>query len=69
MLGNIYHWGDIVIKNKLKSIRHRCELNQKNFAELLEINYGQYNRYEKQKAQPEVQIAFEILDILKKNAT
>ncbi|KJS76791.1 MAG: hypothetical protein JL56_04570 [Desulfotomaculum sp. BICA1-6] len=40
------------VKNRLKSIRHQHEMNQKQFADLLNIAYNQYNRYEKQQDQP-----------------
>jgi DNA-binding XRE family transcriptional regulator len=50
-----------MIKNKLKEIRMKeYMLNQKEFAEKLEIAQGQYNRYEKELAAPTLEIALRI---------
>ena len=50
----------VVVKNRLKSIRYRYEMKQKEFAEYLELNLSQYNRYEKQNAQPALEIVLKI---------
>ncbi|SDL21227.1 helix-turn-helix transcriptional regulator [Natronincola ferrireducens] len=54
------------VKNKLKEIRMKeYMLNQKEFAELLEINYRQYNKYENEVV-PSLQIALHIAKKLNK---
>lgn len=40
------------MKNKLKSFRHKHEMNQREFAAWLGVNYSLYNRWEKQVGQP-----------------
>jgi putative transcriptional regulator len=62
---NIYLVMFMAIKNRLKSIRHQHEMNQKEFAEYLGILYTQYNRYETQKSQPTLEIALGISEKLK----
>jgi putative transcriptional regulator len=42
------------MKNKLKYFRHKHEMNQKEFADYLGVNYQLYNRWEKQARQPNV---------------
>jgi len=54
-------------KNRLKEIRLKCQMNQKDFAELLDMDQGQLSRYENQKAQPQDKTCFEkILPRLKR---
>ncbi|TES56206.1 helix-turn-helix domain-containing protein [Halalkalibacterium halodurans] len=48
------------VKNKLKSMRHAHEMDQKQFAEKLGLRQEQYNRYERQARQPTLKIALEI---------
>lgn len=57
----------MAIKNRLKSIRHKYEMNQTEFANLLQLPYRQYNRYEKNIEQPSLQNAFKIARLLKLN--
>lgn len=53
-----------MIKNKLKTFRHKHEMNQKEFAAYLGIRYEQYNRYERQDRQPNLEIALRISEKL-----
>lgn len=46
--------------NRLKSIRHKHEMNQREFAQLLEIDPAQLSRWERQQQQPVVESAFKI---------
>ena len=50
----------MVVRNNLKSYRHKHEMNQKEFAVFLDINHRQYNQYELQKIQPDWENAFKI---------
>lgn len=52
------------IFNRLKSIRHTYEMTQTEFADFLGIAYPQYNRYEKQNAQPSLLLALRMSERL-----
>ena len=43
------------MKNRLKRFRHKLEMDQKEFAAYLGVNYSMYNRWEKQNVQPNVE--------------
>ena len=49
-----------MLKNKLKSWRHKKEMNQTEFAEYLEVDKNLYNRWENQKVQPSLLMALKI---------
>ncbi|MBP2653370.1 MAG: hypothetical protein H6Q73_939 [Firmicutes bacterium] len=55
-----------MLKNKLKQIRLKYavkqghDVPQTEFAEFLGVKLSQYNRYEMQKQQPEIETAFRI---------
>lgn len=56
------------MKNKLKEIRMKEYMfNQKEFAELLNISQGQYNKYENSISVPTLAIALKISIKLNKN--
>jgi putative transcriptional regulator len=59
-----YARGDLMIRNNLKSIRHSHEMNQKEFAIYLGIRYEQYNRYERQDRQPNLEVALRMSEKL-----
>ncbi|MDF1508905.1 helix-turn-helix transcriptional regulator [Robertmurraya sp. DFI.2.37] len=48
------------IKNNLKNIRHDHRMNQKEFAEFLNLSVYSYNRYEKGVRQPSLEVALQI---------
>ncbi|MBS4195308.1 helix-turn-helix transcriptional regulator [Lederbergia citri] len=50
--------------NRLKSFRHKYEMNQTEFADYLGIASDQYNRYERNKRQPVLEIALRISERL-----
>jgi len=50
----------MLLRNNLKSWRHKMEVNQKEFAAFLEIDGKLYNRWERQKSQPSLQMALKI---------
>lgn len=52
------------VHNRLKSYRHKFEMNQTEFAAFLGISHDQYNRYERNKRQPTLEIALKISDKL-----
>lgn len=52
------------VNNRLKSYRHKHEMNQKEFATYLGISQSQYNRYERNTNQPTLEIAIIISDKL-----
>ncbi len=52
------------VNNRLKSYRHKHEMNQKEFAAYLGISQSQYNRYERNTNQPTLEIAIQISDKL-----
>lgn len=54
-----------MLKNKLKSWRHKMEMNQTEFAGYLGINQSHYNRWENQKLQPTLEMALIISSKLK----
>jgi putative transcriptional regulator len=54
----------MAVKNRLKSFRHKQEMNQKEFADFLGVNQSQYNRYERNTHQPTLEIAIKISDKL-----
>lgn len=54
----------MVLKNRLKSIRHKYEMNQKEFAEYIGLSAWAYNRYEKQAVQPTLEVALMISEKL-----
>lgn len=49
-----------MLKNKLKSYRHKMEMNQTEFAGWLGVNVSLYNRWENQKVQPSLIIALKL---------
>lgn len=49
-----------MIRNKLKYWRHQKMMNQKQFAEFLEIHQSQVSRWELQKDNPSLETAFRI---------
>lgn len=49
-----------MLKNKLKSWRHKMEMNQTEFAAFLECTPGQYSEWERQKRQPDLERALRI---------
>lgn len=55
-----YARGDLMIRNNLKSIRHKHEMNQSEFAKYLGLRQDQYNRYERQDRQPTLEQALKI---------
>ncbi|WP_297637268.1 helix-turn-helix domain-containing protein [uncultured Clostridium sp.] len=56
------------IQNKLKEIRMKeYMLNQKDFAEFLGIKIRTYNMWERGESCPNLQLAFEICEKLKKD--
>lgn len=50
----------MAVRNRLKSIRYRYEMKQKEFAEYLGLNLSQYNKYEKQNTQPALGVVLKI---------
>lgn len=54
-----------MFKNKLKSFRHRHEMNQKEFAEFIGVGDKLYNRWENQHIQPTLEKALIISEKLK----
>ncbi|SFR16872.1 putative transcriptional regulator [Desulfoscipio geothermicus DSM 3669] len=61
-----YITGDVMaVRNRLKSIRHQHEMNQKEFAQYLGLSAWSYNRYEKQVIQPSLEVALAIAERLK----
>ncbi len=56
-----------MIKNRLKEIRHELKIDfQTDMARLLGMNRQQYNRYERQQVQPDLEMAFKIAKKLNK---
>ncbi|MFK7695910.1 helix-turn-helix transcriptional regulator [Paenibacillus sp. HJGM_3] len=53
-----------MIKNRLKELRHDYRMNQVEFAEFLGLAQQQYNRYENQKSQPDLERALLISEKL-----
>lgn len=49
-----------MLKNRLKHWRHRMEMNQTEFAEFIGCTPGQYNQWEHQKRQPDLDRAWQI---------
>ncbi|CVK18430.1 helix-turn-helix transcriptional regulator [Sporomusa sphaeroides] len=54
-----------MLKNKLKTWRHKYEMNQIEFASFLGVNQSHYNRWENQKLQPTLEMALRISEKLK----
>ncbi|MFB7304055.1 helix-turn-helix transcriptional regulator [Heyndrickxia sporothermodurans] len=54
----------MAVNNRLKTFRHKHEMNQKEFADFLNVNQSQYNRYERNTIQPTLEIALKISDRL-----
>jgi putative transcriptional regulator len=54
----------MAVHNRLKSYRHKHEMNQLEFAQYLGVNQSQYNRYERNTHQPTLEIALKISDKL-----
>ena len=54
-----------MLKNKLKSWRHKMEMNQLEFAAYLEVDNKLYNRWENQRIQPSLGKALDISHKLK----
>ena len=51
----------MAIRNRLKTIRHELQINyQADMARMLGISQYQYNRYERQRAQPTLEVALRI---------
>jgi putative transcriptional regulator len=57
----------VPVINHLKDIRHDLRMNQTQFANFLEIRVQQYNRYERQNVQPNLEVALYISEKLNKN--
>jgi len=55
----------VPIKNRLKSIRHKHEMNQTEFAQMLGVLQNLYCRWENQKQQPSLESALNICHKLK----
>lgn len=53
------------LKNRLKSFRHKMEMNQVEFASFLGVNQSHYNKWENQKLQPTLEMALKISEKLK----
>lgn len=53
------------IKNNLKYWRHQCQMDKKEFASFLGVNYYSYIRWEKQTLQPGYDNLFTIRDALR----
>ncbi|MBP2643451.1 MAG: DNA-binding protein [Firmicutes bacterium] len=49
-----------MLKNNLKSWRHKREMNQTEFAMFLGVNKNQYSRWERQEIQPSLEWAWNI---------
>jgi len=50
-----------MLKNRLREIRHEMKIDyQTEMAKLLNMNQQQYNRYENQQVQPDMETAFKI---------
>lgn len=59
--------GDAMIKNRLREIRHDMYINtQQEMARILDMNRQQYNRYENQQVQPDLETALRIAKKLNK---
>lgn len=54
----------MAVHNRLKTLRHKYEMNQTEFAALIGIAHDQYNRYERNKRQPTLEIALKISEKL-----
>ncbi|UWG96763.1 helix-turn-helix domain-containing protein [Dehalobacter sp. DCM] len=50
----------MTVKNRLRKIRLTMDITQTEMAQLLEVTQQQYNRYERQKTQPSLEIALRI---------
>ncbi|PYI57003.1 helix-turn-helix transcriptional regulator [Paenibacillus flagellatus] len=55
----------MVVKNRLKEIRHDHRMNQVEFAELLGVGRSLYNRWENQHVQPELETVLRIAKVVK----
>ena len=53
-----------MIRNNLKSYRHKYEMNQTEFARFLGVALPQYNRYENNQTQPTLIVALRISERL-----
>lgn len=53
-----------MLKNKLKSWRHKHEMTQKEFAAFLGVNYSLYNRWERREVDPSLEWYWRISKIL-----
>jgi len=49
-----------MLRNKLKSFRHKHEMNQTEFAEFLGFSVGTYNQWENHKREPALDNAWQI---------
>ena len=49
-----------MLKNKLKSWRHKLEMNQTEFRVFLGVNKDQYGRWERQDFQPSIEWCWKI---------
>ena len=54
-----------MLKNKLKSWRHKLEMNQTEFAEFMGVSLGTYNQWEKHKREPALESAWVIVKKLR----
>lgn len=54
----------MMLRNRLKHWRHNKEMNQTEFAAFLGVKVAQYNRWENQKQQPEIETAFRLAKII-----
>jgi putative transcriptional regulator len=57
--------GNVAVVNTLKEIRHDLRMNQTEFADFLGINVNQYNKYENNKKQPNLENALAIFEKIK----
>lgn len=56
----------MAVKNRLRDIRFEHKMEQNDFADFLGLNQSQYNRYEKQRSQPTLEIALQISNKLER---
>jgi len=54
-----------MLRNRLKSIRYRHEMNQVEFATFLGVAKGTYNTWERERRQPSLSMALVIADKLR----
>jgi putative transcriptional regulator len=49
-----------MLKNKLKSWRHKFEMNQKEFYTFLDVNKDQYGKWERNESEPTLENAWKL---------